>query len=56
MAAEKSGRSKKSAWVHCPNGHGIERMGIRGMVRVGMPNGKQKRRFGGCPFCRAEQK
>lgn len=56
MAAEKSGKSKKSAWVMCYNGHGVEHNGIRNQVRVGMPKNKSAAREMGCPICKREGK
>jgi hypothetical protein len=53
--AQTSGKSKKAAYVICSK-HGIERNNVRGVLqlRVGMPQGKNARRFGGCPICRRE--
>lgn len=49
-----SGKAKIGAFVFCLK-HGKERKGQQyKMVQVPFPKGKNERRFGGCPFCKAE--
>ena len=46
----------KVHWAVSCRKHGMEEKGGAGVrwVKVGMPKGKEHRKTGGCPFCRAE--